>query len=107
VLVLEAEAGVTAVGVFLVENNLGHAINARPRVSGFADGYDRHVHPEMTFEPPELALGPGEQTLVRILAAIDASMEPNIRYRGELTVEELPGTRIPIVIRRRDQTTAT
>jgi hypothetical protein len=105
VLVLEAEAGATAVGVFLVENNLPHPINARPKATALVDGYDRQIQPAITFEPAELALQPGEQMLVRILAVIDAALEPNIRYRGELIVQELPGTRIPIVIRRRDPAT--
>jgi hypothetical protein len=104
VLVLEAEAGETAIGIFMIENNLSHPVTARPQVSGFADGYDRRIEPRITFDPPELALSPGEQTLVRILTVIEPSLEPNIRYRGELTVQELPGTRIAIVIRRRDPT---
>jgi hypothetical protein len=103
VLVLEAEAGATAVGVFLVENNLPHAVNARPKATALIDAYDRQIQPAITFDPAEVALKPGEQMLVRILAVIDEALEPNIRYRGELIVQELPGTHIPFVVRRRDR----
>ncbi len=101
VMVLESEAGATALGVFLVENNLGREVSARVVASAFVDPTGREVRPALTFDPEVVTLRPGEQLLVRVMAAIDEALEPEVRYRGELTIPELTGTQIPIILRRR------
>lgn len=101
VMVLESEAGGGAIGVFLVENHLGQAISARVAATGFFAPDGREIHPPLSFDPEAIELQPGEQLLVRVVAAIDESMEPDLRYQGEFTVPELTGTRIPVVLRRR------
>ena len=101
VMVLEEEAGRGALGVFLVENHLDHEVSARPVVSAFVDSAGRQVRPAVKFDPEVVALRSGEQLLVRVIAVMDESLEPEVRYEGEVTIPELKGTRIPIVLRRR------
>jgi len=101
VMVLEGDAGGSALGVFLVENHLGREVSARVSATGFTAPDGREVHPVLVFDPEVIALQPGEQLLVRVMAAIDDSLEPDVRYQGEFTVPELTGTRIPVVLRRR------
>jgi hypothetical protein len=100
-IVLEAERGGHALGVFLVENVLPHAVSARIAVSPFADPSGREVHPPIRLEPEMITLEPQEQILVRVLAGIDESVAPGIDYRAEINVPDLPGTRVPLVLRRR------
>ncbi|MCI0390636.1 MAG: hypothetical protein MOB07_17965 [Acidobacteria bacterium] len=101
VMVLEGDAGGGALGVFLVENHLGREVSARVTATGFTAPDGSEVHPALVFDPEVIALQPGEQLLVRVMAAIDDSLEPDVRYQGEFTVPELTGTRIPVVLRRR------
>lgn len=100
-MVLEGETGGRVLGVFLVENHLGQAISARVVASPFADAAGRTVQPLTAFEPESISLGPGEQTLVRVVAVIDETLEPEVRYLGQFTIPGLAGTRIPVVLRRR------
>jgi hypothetical protein len=101
VMVLEGEAGGQALGVFLVANNLQTEVSARVVASTFVNANGHTVQPAFTFDPAVIALAPGEQLLVRVMSVMDESLEPEVRYRGEFTVPELSGTRIPIVLRRR------
>lgn len=101
-IVLEAESGGHALGVFLVENVLPHAVSARIAVSLVADPSGREVHPPIRLEPEMITLEPQEQILVRVLAGIDESLAPGIDYRAEINIPDLPGTRVPLVLRRRE-----
>jgi hypothetical protein len=101
VMVLEGDAGGEALGVFLVANNLQHEVSARVVASTFVNANGHTVQPAFTFDPAVIALAPGEQLLVRVTTLMDNALEPEVRYRGEFTVPELLGTRIPIVLRRR------
>lgn len=100
-MVLEGEAGGRVLGVFMVENHLSQGISAKVVASPFADAAGRTVQPLMAFEPETIVLGPGEQLLVRVLAVIDETLEPDVRYLGQFTIPGLAGTRIPVVLRRR------
>ena len=101
-IVLEAEGGGRALGVFLVENVLPHSVSARIAVSPVADPSGREVHPPIKLEPEMITLEPQEQILVRVLAAIDETLAPGIDYRAEINIPDLPGTRVPLVLRRRE-----
>jgi hypothetical protein len=105
-LVLEAEAGNSAVGVFLVENQLSQDVHAQVIASAFTDPLGRSVRPALFFDPAAVTLGPSEQLLMRVSAMITDELEPGVRYHGELTIPALRGTRIPIVLRRRSLLTA-
>jgi len=106
VMVLEGEAGASALGVFLVENNLGRDVSGRVIASPFVDETGREIRPAFVYDPEIINLRPGEQLLVRVLAAIDETMEPEVRYQGQFTIPELSGTMIPIVLRRRPSSAA-
>jgi len=99
-IVLEAEAGGHALGMFLVENVLVHPVSARIVVSSFVDSSGRAVRPPIRIEPETITLEPREQVLVRVLAGIDDSLEPATDYRAEIKVPDLPGTCVPLVLRR-------
>ena len=99
-MVLEGTSGSKVLGVFLVENHLDHAISARVVASSFISADGREVSPTIIFDPETVSLGAREQTLVRVLAFIDETMAPEVRYLGQLTIPELMGTRIPVVLRR-------
>jgi hypothetical protein len=100
-MVLEAEAGGTAVGVFLVENLLAEKVSAPVSASSFSAPDGREVTPALAFDPEVVVLDRGEQILVRVATRIEADLEPDISYRGELTVPGIVGTKVPIVLRRR------
>jgi hypothetical protein len=104
-IVLEAEAGNSALGVFLVENQLPQEVHAQVIASAFTDSLGRSVRPAMVFDPAAVTLGSSEQLLMRVSAMITDELEPGVRYQGELTIPALRGTRIPIVLRRRSSPT--
>jgi hypothetical protein len=100
-MVLEAEAGAQAVGVFLVENRLPRKVSAPVVGTAFVDEKGREVRPVLRFEPEVVTLEPGEQVLVRVAALVDQSLEPETSYRGEVTVPGLTGGRVRLVLRQR------
>lgn len=100
-MVLEAEAGDVAVGAFVVENSLSRSIATVVVASPFArpDG-DAVVIP-IACDPPEVKLDPGQQVVVRVAVTVTDELDAGTDYAGEFAVPELPGTRIPVVLRRR------
>jgi hypothetical protein len=101
VMLLEAEAGSLGLGFFLVENTLPHEVSVKVQASAFLEPPGCSASPRLTFYPDVVTLAPAEQITMRAIAAVDDTLEPGVRYRCELTVPALPGTRIPVVIRRR------
>ena len=99
-MVLEGTSGSKVLGVFLVENHLDHPISARVVASSFISADGHEVSPTIVFDPESVSLGAREQALVRVLVFIDETMAPEVRYLGQLTIPELIGTRIPVVLRR-------
>lgn len=99
-LVLEAAPGGTATGLFMVENALAERVSAPITASPFRAEDGREVAPVLVFEPEIVTLSPGEQMLVRVSATIDEALEPQVGYRGELSVPGIAGTRVPLVLRR-------
>ena len=100
-MVLEAAAGETALGVFLVENSLPQEIKATVVASAFTDASGRQLTPKIVFDPPTVSLRPGEQVLVRAQCQITAEIDADARYYGEFLIPALQGTRVPVVLRRR------
>jgi hypothetical protein len=101
VMVLEAEGGGTAVGVFLVENLLGEKVSAPVSASAFASPDGREVTVPLAFDPEVVVLEPGEQILVRVTAQVADDLDADVSYRAELAVPGVIGTKVPIVARRR------
>jgi len=100
-MVLESDVGVAAIGAFVVANGLNRRVSAPIVASPLVSTAGQEARPALAFELEVVLLEPGEQVLVRIAAAVDESLEPGVGYHGELTVPDLPGTRVPIVLRRR------
>ena len=101
-LVLEAEPGETAIGAFLVQNLLADRVSAPVTVGAFTTPEGREVAVRLTLDPEVVTLEPGEQVLVRAAATIGEELEPGVSHRGEISVPGLTGTRVPLVVRRRD-----
>ena len=99
-MVLEAEAGRKALGVFLVENGFSRAVSGSATASAFVDDRGNEIRPSVEFQPSAITLEPGEQILVKVLASINKDIPAGIRYRGEIGVPGLMGTRIPVVLGR-------
>ena len=100
-IVIEAAAGRSGLGVFMVENTTAASVSAPVGVSAFADPSGRAAAPKVRFSPAVVALDPGDQVLVQVAATVDRTLEPGVRYQAEITIPELPGTGIPLVVRRR------
>jgi hypothetical protein len=99
-MVLEAAAGKSAVGAFMVQNRLSQQVTAPVVASGFLDASGKEAKPALVFEPDVVSLEPGEQVLVRVTAAIDDRLDAGAAYRGEVTIPGLSGDRVPLVVRR-------
>ena len=100
-MVLEADAGASALGAFLVENLLEDRISAPVVASTFVGPTGHEVQPRLVFDPEVVTLEPGEQVLVRAVAAIDEDLEAGAAYRGEVSVPGLGSRGVSIVVRRR------
>ena len=100
-LVLEAEAGNEAQGVFMVENRLARTVSTAVVTSAFADRSGRAVRPALRIMPGVVTLEPGGRTLVQLYAAVSDDLDADVDYRGEVTVPGLSDNVIPVVLRRR------
>lgn len=100
-LVLEAEAGGEAQGMFLVENRLSRVVSTAVVVSAFTNPSGRAVQPTMRIEPGVITLPPGGRTLVQIYTTLDDTLETDVPYRGELNVPGLSESGIPVLLRRK------
>jgi hypothetical protein len=100
-ILVEAEAGQSGLGVFLVENTTTQQLSIPVSVSTFFDEEGREVRAPLTFRPDVLTLDPGDQLAVQVAVAFDETLEPDVRYHGEISLPGLSATRIPIVVRRR------
>lgn len=99
-IVLEGTVGSHPMGVFLVENGLSREICTPVVNSAFTDPAGRKVEPDFLFEPKIIRLAPKEQMLVRMTVPIGKALQPNVGYRGEVIIPDLPSTRVPVVLRR-------
>lgn len=103
-IVIEAAAGRSGLGVFMVENTTARKVSAQVGVSAFADAGGREVRPEVSFSPDVVSLEPGDQVLVQVAAAVNDTLEPGVRYQAEISIPRLAGAKIPLVVRRRPGT---
>lgn len=100
-IVIEAAAGRSGLGVFMVENTTAQSVSAPVGVSGFADPAGNEAAPKVRFSPEVVALDPGDQVLVQVAATVNRTLEPGVRYQAEISIPQLSGARIPLVVRRR------
>jgi hypothetical protein len=104
-LVLEARAGEEATGAFLVENQLGRPVDTpliADQITG-PGGAVLQVSPE--FEPALVSLAAEEQCVVRVRLTITEAFAPGTDYRTVIRGPDLPGTSIPVVLRRAEPAT--
>ncbi|MEP6691316.1 MAG: hypothetical protein ABJD07_09175 [Gemmatimonadaceae bacterium] len=101
-LVLEAERGQQARGVFMVENKLTRHVVTPVVTSGFTGPGERELRPTMRIEPGVVSLEPGARTLVHLIASINDEMVVGATYHGEISVPGLSDSRVPVVLRRRE-----
>lgn len=99
-IVLEAATDKLARAPMLVENHLSREVTAAVSFSPFTDADGNEAAINISAEPAQMTLQPGEKTLVHILASIDQNLAIGIGYRGSVTVPELSENSIPIIIRR-------
>jgi hypothetical protein len=104
-ILLEAEAGQSGMGVFIVENTTAEQLSIPISASPFHDPRGREVHPAIAFRPDVITLDPGDQQVVQVAAAVEETLEPDVRYHALISVPGLSATRIPIVLRRRPAAT--
>ena len=97
---LVLEGGTAIAGAFVVENGLEHPVEAVVVASPFVTRGGLQTRPATAFEPAIVKLEPGEQTVVRALVGLDESFAPDTDYLGHFAVEGLPGTTIPVRVRR-------
>jgi hypothetical protein len=100
-IVIEAAAGRSGLGVFMVENTTARTVSAPVGISSFADPAGNEAKPKVRFSPEVIALDPGDQVLVQVAATVDRTLDPGVRYQAEISIPQLSGTRIPLVVRRR------
>ena len=104
-ILLEGEAGSTAVGFFVVENSLPHEISTPVEVSPLFAPDGRQIQSALRFDPGRISLGAGEQVVARVTAKISRRLSAGTRYQGEILVPGVAGARIPIVLRRKAEIT--
>jgi hypothetical protein len=100
-ILVEAEAGQTGVGMFMLENTTRDQLSIPVTVSAFHDPQGREVELPVGFRPDVIVLDPGDQLVVQVAAAVGETLQPDVRYHAEISVPGLSATRIPIVVRRR------
>jgi hypothetical protein len=100
-LVLEAESGGMAGGVFVVGNKLPREVTAPVEVSAFVAPDHPEVKPTLRIEPERVVLQPGGQMLVQVWASVDDSLEADVSYRANVRVPGMSDEAIPLILRRR------
>jgi hypothetical protein len=100
VLVLEGATGDVAAAAFLVENSLPHAVEGVVEVEHFEDLDGVAVLVRLDFDPAVISLAPGERRLVKVRVQLPQSLPANVECRSTIRVQGVPGTTIPIRLRR-------
>jgi hypothetical protein len=100
VLVLEGVTGDVAAAAFLVENSLPHPVEGVVEVEHFEDLDGVAVLVRLDFDPAVISLAPGERRLVKVRVQLPQSLPANVDCRSTIRVQGVPGTTIPIRLRR-------
>ena len=105
-MVLEGAAGSSAMGFFVVENKLPQQVSTRVEVGPLVNPDGKEIPSILRFEPGVLTLAPGEQAIAKVSALISRSLAPGVRYEGKISVPDVAGASIPIIVRRVRETTS-
>lgn len=100
-IVIEAQAGRSGLGVFMVENTTDAKVSGPVTVSAFKGAGGRTAKPDVRFSPEVVTLDPGDQVLVQVAAKVGQTLDPGVRYLADIRVPSLSGMRVPLVVRRR------
>jgi hypothetical protein len=100
VLVLEGVAGEVVSAAFLVESSLPHAVDGVVEAEPFEDLDGAALLVRLDFEPAVVSLDSGERRLVRVSVELPATLPVNVDCRSTISVQGVPGTTIPIRLRR-------
>jgi hypothetical protein len=100
VLVLEGVTGQVVSAAFLVESSLPHPVEGAVEVEPFEDLDGAAVLARLDFEPALVSLDSGERRLVRVSVTLPPSLPANVDCRSTIRVQGVPGTTIPIRLRR-------
>jgi hypothetical protein len=99
-LVLEAPAGSTARGAFLVTNDLGRNVRCELVASELSGPRGVKLPVQVNFDPPSLELAPGQQHVVAALVAVEDRLTPGAAYGGTLSIRGMDDFSVPFVLRR-------
>ena len=99
-LVLEASSGEVAAGAFLVENQLGRAVETPLICDEITDPEGLVLPVSLQFDPATVSLAPQEQCVVRVRLTVTDALNPDSDYRTVIRGPDLPGTSVPVVLRR-------
>jgi hypothetical protein len=102
-LVLEASVGEDAVGAFLVENQFGRPVETQLIADQVIEPGGAALPVLLQFDPAVVSLAPGERCVVRVRLTIPEAFVPGTDYRTVIRGPDLPGTSIPVVLRRAEQ----
>ena len=100
-IVIEAAAGRSGLGVFMVENTTAQKVSGPVGVSASPTRSGHEVKPKVRFSPDVVSLDPGDQVLVQVAADRRRHARARRPLRGR---DQHPGALrggIPLVVRRR------
>jgi len=106
-LVLEASVGEDATGAFLVENQLGRPVETPLVADQVIEPGGAALPVSLQFDPAVVSLAPEERCVVRVRLTISEAFAPGTDYRTVIRGPDLPGTSIPVVLRRAEPTAST
>jgi hypothetical protein len=98
---VQADAGSTGYGVFMVENRGPNPVTTAMTVSSFRADSGRPMRLGVRFEPDTLRLAPGEQAVVQVGVTVEERLHAGEVYRATITLPELDGATIPVSAIRR------
>jgi hypothetical protein len=99
-LVLEAETGATARGAFLVTNDLGRNVRCELVASELSGPRGAKLRTPVTFDPANLELAPGQQSVVTATVPVEDRLIPGAAYTGTVSIRGMDGFSVPFVLRR-------
>ncbi len=100
VIVVEGEQNSAVRCAFLVTNDLARKVECELVATPFVDSTGARTNLKVSFEPPKLELGPGEQRVVNAVLVIDESLGAGVGYSGDFTIKGMDGFAVPVVVRK-------
>ena len=98
---VQAAAGGTGFGVFIVENRGPNPVTTNVTVSSFRADSGRPMRLKVQFDPDTLRLAPGEQAVVQVGVTVEERLRAGEVYRATITLPKLDGATIPVSAIRR------